>query len=240
MANKNLSNQIGTLKARRLKLNPRNQKCNARGIILDLDGTVVDSKKAYLEAAAIAFNAFAKTLPDEQLASEIPKRIELSLPIHDLLQGIDESSFLKVYLRAYYESASTRTEPFPTAANALERLSGKAMLALITRRHIPEKEVVRQLEKFGLANFFKKVITAEGSFKPKPSPEALLSCIKQMNIEKCECWIVGDSVVDITAGKNAEMKTVAVLSGIFSREELEKAKPDLIFKDIGEFADFLV
>jgi phosphoglycolate phosphatase-like HAD superfamily hydrolase len=50
---------------------------------------------------------------------------------------------------------------------------------------------------------------------------------------------VGDSVADVRAGKNAGAKTIAVLSGIFTREELEKEKPDLIINDINELPSFL-
>ena len=55
----------------------------------------------------------------------------------------------------------------------------------------------------------------------------------------CECVVVGDSVADIKAGKTAGIKTVAVLSGIFSREELESEKPDLILKSVNKLPDFL-
>jgi phosphoglycolate phosphatase len=55
----------------------------------------------------------------------------------------------------------------------------------------------------------------------------------------CECVVVGDSVADIKAGKNAGAKTVAVLSGIFSREELEREKPDLILESVNKLPDFL-
>jgi phosphoglycolate phosphatase-like HAD superfamily hydrolase len=55
----------------------------------------------------------------------------------------------------------------------------------------------------------------------------------------CECVVVGDSVADIKAGKNAGIKTVAVLSGIFSREELESEKPDLIIENVNKLPDFL-
>jgi len=73
----------------------------------------------------------------------------------------------------------------------------------------------------------------------KPSPEALIKCAKQFDIQMCECAVVGDSIVDIKAGKNAGAKTVAVLSGIFSREELENEKPDLILESVNKLPDFL-
>jgi len=45
---------------------------------------------------------------------------------------------------------------------------------------------------------------------------------------------VGDSVVDVKAGKAAGTKTVAVLSGLYSREELLDNNPDFIINDISE------
>jgi phosphoglycolate phosphatase-like HAD superfamily hydrolase len=54
-----------------------------------------------------------------------------------------------------------------------------------------------------------------------------------------ECIVVGDSIVDIKAGKNAGIRTIAVLSGIFQRKELEREKPDLIIENISELPLFL-
>jgi phosphoglycolate phosphatase-like HAD superfamily hydrolase len=52
-----------------------------------------------------------------------------------------------------------------------------------------------------------------------------------MDLRICDCVMVGDSISDIRAGKNAGAKTVAVLSGLFSREELAREQPDLILSD---------
>jgi HAD superfamily hydrolase (TIGR01509 family) len=238
-ANKNLSKQTGALSATSVTSSMKNGKCKVKGIILDLDGTIVDSRKAYREAAETTFKTLGRIMTDRKVVTEIPKRMEQNLPIDDLLQDMDEPRFLRAYLKAYYKATSTKTEPIPDVAKALEKLSKKTILVLMTRRHVPKKEVIEQLERFGLAKHFQKIITAKGNMKPKPSPEGLLSCLKQLRIETCECWVVGDSVVDIRAGKNAGVKTVAVLSGIFTREELEKEKPDLILKNVSELADFL-
>ena len=214
-------------------------KLKARGILFDLDGTIVDSKEAYFEAARTAFAAMGKETVNVKVMTEIPKRLEQNLPINDLINGTDVKRFLQIYLKAYYDATASRTKPFPNVADTLKKLSEKAKLALTTRRHVPTKEVIRQLEGFGLAKYFQKVVTAFDTLNPKPSPEALLECSKQLKVEACECVVVGDSVVDIRAGKNAGAKTVAVLSGIFSREELEKEKPDLILESVKELPDFI-
>jgi phosphoglycolate phosphatase-like HAD superfamily hydrolase len=68
--------------------------------------------------------------------------------------------------------------------------------------------------------------------KPKPAPDPVIKCIKKMNLTKEECLIVGDSVNDIRAGKAADITTIAVLSGIYSYDELSNENPDLIIQSI--------
>jgi len=210
-----------------------------KGILLDLDGTIVDSKEAYLEAVKAAFKMMGQRMVDAKIATEIPKRLEQNLPIKDLLKGIDIQKFLDIYLNAYYQATSSTTKPIPKVLDTLEKLSKKAKLALTTMRYVPKEEVINELKKFGLAKYFQYVITALDTRDPKPSPEALIKCAKQFDIQMCECMVVGDSIVDIKAGKNAGAKTVAVLSGIFSREELENEKPDLIIESVNKLPDFL-
>jgi HAD superfamily hydrolase (TIGR01509 family) len=214
-------------------------KLKVKGILLDLDGTIVDSKEVYLEALKTAFKMTGQRIVDAKIATEIPKRLEQNLPIKDLLKGINEQKFLDAYLNAYYQNTSTKTKPIPKISDTLKKLSEKAKLALITMRYVPKENVIKELEKFGLARYFQYVITALDTRNPKPSPEALIKCAKQLDIQMCECVVVGDSVADIRAGKNAGVKTVAVLSGIFSHKELESEKPDLILESVSKLPDFL-
>jgi len=216
-----------------------NTRLKVKGILLDLDGTIVDSKEAYLEAVKTAFKMTGQRMVDAKIVTEIPKKLEQNLPIKDLLKGIDAQKFLDAYLKAYYQATATKTKPIPKISDTLQRLLEKAKLALITMRYVPKEKVVEELENFGLAKYFQYIITALDTHDPKPSPEALIRCAKQLNIQTSECIVVGDSVADIKAGKTAGTKTVAVLSGIFSRKELEKEKPDLILESVNQLPDFL-
>jgi phosphoglycolate phosphatase-like HAD superfamily hydrolase len=60
-----------------------------------------------------------------------------------------------------------------------------------------------------------------------------------MDLDVSDCIIVGDSVSDIRAGKAAGAKTAAVLSGIFSFQELVKEKPNLIMQNINSLPYFI-
>jgi len=217
----------------------RMTKLKVKGILLDLDGTLVDSKDAYLEAVKAAFAATGQKMVDTKIVTEIPKRLEQNLPINDIVKGDDPQKFLEAYLKAYYQVTATKTKPIPNISKTIKKLSEKARLALVTMRYVPKKEIVEELEKFGLAKCFQHVITALDTRNPKPSPEALIKCAKQMGVKISECVVVGDSVADIKAGKTAGAKTVAVLSGIFSREELQRERPDLILENVNQLTDFI-
>jgi phosphoglycolate phosphatase len=214
-------------------------KLKVKGIFFDLDGTIVDSREAYYEAARTAFRALGKEPPDAKAALEIPRRLERKQPLSDLVNGGAEK-FLDLYLRAYYSVTAEKARPFVSVSTALETLSKKAKLALITMRAVPRHMVVAELEHFGIARYFTYVVTALDTSEPKPSPEALVKCVKALDVQLCDCVMVGDSVSDVRAGKAAGALTVGVLSGLFSREELAWECPDLILRDVSVLPDFVV
>ncbi len=210
-----------------------------KGILFDLDGTLVDSKAAYLEAARTAFLASGYKTFDIAAVREIPRRLEQRLPIGNLLQGINAEAFLDVYLPAYYLAAATKAKLMPNVSETLEKLSKKVRLALVTMRHVPRMSIIRELENLRIAKHFDHVLTALDTCNPKPSPEAFAKCSKHLGVANHECAVVGDSVADIRAGRAAGTKTIAVLSGIFSREELENEDPDLILESVERLPDLL-
>jgi phosphoglycolate phosphatase len=216
-----------------------NQKrWKTKGIFLDLDGTLVDSTEAYLEAARIAFHAIGKEPPQTNVMLEIPRRIERHLTIDDITCG-DTKKFMQVYLKAYYSVTEEKTKLIPNVLETLQLLSERAKLALITMRHCPIQIVQKELDYFGIAKYFTHIVTAMGTAKPKPSPEALIRCVEALDVKMCECIIAGDSVNDIKAGKAAGARTVAVLSGLFQRDELVRECPDLILPDVSVLPDFI-
>jgi HAD superfamily hydrolase (TIGR01509 family) len=214
------------------------KKWKTKGIFLDLDGTIVDSTEAYIEAAKIAFQAIGKKTPETNVLLEIPRRIEKRLAIDDLTCG-NTKEFMQVYLKAYYSVTEAKTRLVPNVSATLQTLSGRAKLALITMRHCPNQVIQKELDYLGISQFFSHVVTALDTSKPKPSPEALIRCVEALDIEMCDCIIAGDSVNDIKAGKAAGAKTVAVLSGLFERDELAKECPDLILPDLNALPEFI-
>ena len=214
------------------------KRFKAKGIFLDLDGTLVDSNQAYFGAAQTAFNTLGLEPPEMKVALEIPKRMEQGLDIDDLVTG-DIRQFKKVYLKSFYLLTEQKTRLVPNVSATLKALSENAKLALITMRFMPNQAIVNELNHLGIGKYFTHVITALDSCKPKPSPEALIKCVQALDVDICDCLIAGDSVNDIRAGKAAGAKTVAVLSGLYYNEELTKENPDLIIPDITKLPNFV-
>ena len=142
-------------------------------------------------------------------------------------------------MKAYYSATEAKTKLMPNVSATLQILSGKAKLALITMRHCPNQVIIKELDYFGIAKYFTHIVTAMDTAKPKPSPEALIQCVEKLDLEMCDCIIAGDSVNDVRAGKAAGAQTVALLSGLFLRDELAKECPDLILPDVNLLPEFI-
>jgi HAD superfamily hydrolase (TIGR01509 family) len=209
-----------------------------KGIFLDLDGTIVDSKAAYIEASKISFQAIGQKPPEQKVALEIPKRLEQGQSIGDIT-SCDPKKFLKIYYETFYSISQEKTKLIPNVSETLETLSLKAKLAVITMRHTPSEVITRELECLGISKYFTHIVTAMDTAMPKPSPEALIKCVEAFDVEMCSCIIAGDSVNDVRAGKAAGAATVAVLSGLYKCEELVKECPDLILKDLTELPAYI-
>lgn len=208
---------------------------NIKGIIFDLDGTLIDSRSAYIKAAQLAYTKLGLKPLTEIAALEIPKKIEQKLPLNLEINNESEN-FLEIYLNYYYLISELETKILPNTLSTLEFLSKRVKLALVTMRSVSKGSLLNELNHFSIGKFFDPIITALDA-KPKPAADPLINCIKKMNLNREECLIVGDSVNDIRAGKAAGITTVAVLSGIYSYDELSNEKPDLIIQSIFSLTD---
>jgi len=213
-------------------------KFNPKCIFLDLDGTIVNPRQAYVEAARIGFHALGQELQEMEIAFEIPKRMEQDLSLDGLVCG-DLNLFKKAYLQAYHVVTNGKTKLFPNMLETIEALSLKAKLALITMRHVSNQMVIKELDSFGIGKYFSSVMTAFDTSKPKPSPEAIFKGIEKFNVNPCDCLIVGDSINDIKAGKAAGIKTIGLLSGLYFHDELVKECPDMILSDLTKLLDII-
>ncbi len=213
-------------------------KLHVKALLLDLDGTLVDSSKALKEAGRAGLLAAGlSNVKNDRISFEVARRLEQDLSIDDLFAELHlgkdvEERFLPAYLNAYYSAVMSKSKPFPKVKETLQILASSFPLALITLRYVVREHVLDELHHLGLKKFFRVVVTTLDVEKPKPFPDALIIAAKKLHVPINECAIVGDSIVDIQAGKAAGAKTIAVLTGLFNKAELSARHPDLIIKSI--------
>jgi phosphoglycolate phosphatase len=215
-----------------------------KALLIDLDGTIVDIDEPLIEAAEQTASSLGLRNIDPKIGLEFAKELQTNSSPSKVFAkfGVEEKmrkGFLETFLSTWHSIVPVRTALVPKADVTLHRLSESYLLALITRRDMPKEPIRNELERLGLTRYFKLIVTSQDVKEPKPSPQAFLIAAHRLGVSPEECLVVGDSITDIQAGRLAGARTAAVLSGLFSREELKKEKPDLILRDINSLLDFL-
>lgn len=191
-------------------------------VIFDLDGTLVNSITDITNSLNYATEPYGlppKTSEEvSALVGEgITKVIERVLG-DERLQYRDD--VVKRFLEFYSEHIVDNTFPYPGVRETLERLNGLKKAVISNKR---EALSVKVLEALDLIRFFDLVIGSDSTTEKKPSPVPVLHVISTMGLTQEDSIMVGDSDLDIAAGKNAGIKTVGVTYGYRKREFLKDA-----------------
>ena len=76
------------------------------------------------------------------------------------------------------------------------------------------------------------VLTVEAVSHSKPDPEIFLKTAAQLNVLPERSVVLEDSLFGVKAAKAANMGCIAVTTGVYSKQELEREKPDLTVKTL--------
>ena len=125
---------------------------------------------------------------------------------------------------------SSKVKLFPGALTLLEALQGKTRIALASMNNRPVIEDL--LNAMNIHDCFEVTLTVEEVSKFKPDPEIFLKTASKLNCPPADCVVVEDSIFGVQAAKAAGMDCVAVLTGVYKREELETANPGLIVESL--------
>jgi phosphoglycolate phosphatase-like HAD superfamily hydrolase len=126
----------------------------------------------------------------------------------------------------------------PLVAEMLGRLGEKYPLTVVSARD--ERSTRVFLEQHHLDRYFKAVATARTARHTKPYPDPIIWAAEQMGISPKECVMVGDTTVDIRAGKAAGAQTVGVLCGFGEERELVRFGADMILSTTGLLAEHIL
>jgi HAD superfamily hydrolase (TIGR01509 family) len=205
-----------------------------KGIIFDVDGTLTDSIDAYHEIFRVTCARVGIAVRREDvlesmaLGANIWERIfPPALPDRDEKLARCMQEIPKVF-----SDVISQAKPFPGLEKVLSDLRDMGIvLGIVTSSW---RLALQPLVKHNLIRHFQAIITREDRYARKPSAEGMLECLHRMGISPDCALTVGDSPLDVQAGKRAEILTIGVLSGISSRELLEAEEPTLILDGVSQ------
>lgn len=204
------------------------------GICFDVDGTLSNTDDEFVRRLNYWLTPIRLVLPTWDslsfarrviMATESPATFLHVLP--DKF-GLDRGiSLIGDYLYRFGIGGSSK--PFSLIPGILEMLriiSEHYPMGIVSARG--DRSVQRFLTQFKINGYFTSIATAQTCKRSKPDPRPILWVANQMNLSPQNCLMVGDTTVDIIAGKLAGAQTVGVLCGFGEESELLKAGADLI------------
>lgn len=198
-----------------------------KGILFDLDGTLVDSAPAAIEATQQAFKEFEMPPPDrDAILALMGIPIEESFPI---LGGPNYATsqhlqVLEKFREIYLPICIQKTILFSGIGRMLKILHEQgSILAVVTSKKSTATYAI--LEALKIRQLFSVIVCSDHVTHYKPHPAPALTAIGLAKLTPRDCIMVGDSTFDIQMGKDAGCSTCAVSWGSHSVEALKQSHP---------------
>jgi 2-phosphoglycolate phosphatase len=211
------------------------------GIVFDLDGTLIDSRRDIAESANHALErAGLARLPAEELESYVGDGAPLLMARAARLDVKDEkvSQMVAYFLDYYAANPIANTDLMPGALEALEAL-GRRRYALGVCTNKPRRTSVAVLQGLKLDSRFAGLVAGDDLPERKPDPAPVRETARRMGVAVSEVVMVGDGPQDVLSGRAAGAYTVGVRGGIQALARLEAAKPDAMIETLAELSDVI-
>ncbi len=205
-----------------------------RAICFDVDGTLSDTDDQWIAAFEQRMARLRGLFPRGEVRSFARWAIMCAETPANLLYHLLDRANLDDEVGRLYSYLSQRKVGRQPAnfwlvqgmQDALRQLHECYPLSVVSARD--RAGTLAFLEQFELAGLFNSVATALTCQHTKPFPDPVLWAAAQMGVPPANCLMVGDTPVDIRAGKAAGAQTVGVLCGFGTEAELRRAGADLI------------
>ncbi|MGD6852687.1 MAG: HAD family hydrolase [Candidatus Bathyarchaeia archaeon] len=204
--------------------------------IFDWDGTLADTRKAIDVSFQRALKEISLTVPTQYIERRIG--IGAAETFRAILEAANRRVDEKV-VKQLVERKSTiqiqladEVALFGGGQELLTALHGKLKVGLASMNN--RKVIMHLLQVKGLAYCFNVVLTVEAVSHSKPDPEIFLKTAQQLKAEPKACVVFEDSIFGVEAAKAAGMSCVAVTTGVYSKQELEEGKADLVVENLSD------
>lgn len=204
-----------------------------KGVISDVDGTLVDSNDYHAAAWQEAFRESGVETSQEAVREQIGKGGDQLIPCFLTPEQI--SSFGNKVDRRKNEIFKgkylDRVKGLPGVQSFLERLyRDKKKAVLATSGGKEEMEHYTRL--LGIEKWIAGMVSSEDVARSKPYPDLFHAALDRSGWKPEEAAVLGDTPYDAEAGSRAGLKTIAVLTGGFPERSLRNAGAVEVYTDL--------
>ncbi|MCE1252912.1 MAG: HAD family hydrolase [Anaerolineae bacterium] len=216
-----------------------------KAICFDVDGTLSDTDDLWVQSFSRIFRPLNVIVSERRvtafarwglMVSETPGNL-----VYHLLDRFDlDDDVARLFNFISRYGVDRRPSKFwivPLVQEMLATLQIHFPLAIVSARG---SSTYRFLEQFELTPYFKAIAISDTCRYTKPFPDPIVWAAQQMHVEPCECLMVGDTTVDIKAGRAAGAQTVGVLCGFGQEKELRRVGADLVLPSTADLAMVLL
>jgi HAD superfamily hydrolase (TIGR01509 family) len=212
-----------------------------KGVIFDLDGTLVDTLGIYTRAFNYGIGKFDQgNITEEELASFLNKALGLENILEELYPSLFDNiekrlNCMAEIVDAYIkELEGGKVTLSPGAKEIMPLLKEMGLrIGVVTGRTTTGDLKWIELKRLEIADYIESMVTAADAPR-KPAPDGVFICAAELGLAPAECVMVGDSQSDVATGKAAGSMTIAIPTGVAREELLSKEEPTAIINNLEE------
>jgi len=212
-------------------------KKRVRGIIFDLDGTLIEAYEAiYLGLKEVFQQSGREIFSYNELKHYLKADLESTL--HQFFTPGEAQRNIPVMRKKYEEVYLDHTYFLDGAKEVLEKLYNRGVILGVASNKFGRFSR-GALQHLKVSPYFKSVIGAGDVPRNKPFPDMIHTALREMGLPPEEVVFVGDTLTDIETGKEAGVDVYALPTGFHTRKELSQKKPKRILKSLKELTNLL-
>ena len=138
----------------------------------------------------------------------------------------------------FYKSYHHIANLYPGIKELLDYLKSKGVLLAIFTGKGRQASLIT-LEELNIINYFDLIVTGDDVANHKPSSEGIMKFVNEYNLNTDEVLMIGDSIADVLASKEAGIRIASALWDSYAAEEVKNLGSDYYFNTVDELKKFL-
>ena len=204
-----------------------------QAVIFDVDGTIVDSVDLHAEAWKVAFEKFGKNFPFHEIRRQIGKGSDQLLPVFLSKQELDQfGEDLDEYRSELFKrDYLPRVQAFAKVRELFQRIKkdGK-QIVLASSAKADELDAYKKIAR--IDDLIESETSSNDADRSKPYPDIFQAALARLNgVTPENAIVIGDTPYDAQAASKANLKTIGLLCGGWTQEELRRAGCVAIYRD---------